>query len=116
MTFLKVPQFTFGLSACLDPRLSIRQHSLEVALDLDSITLDLFAITRMVEMLKARPPIKPLLSVEALHKSSAPGSTPRVGWASSMSVLTVCCTIFITLNYVLKYKLPRRPLCASAEV
>ncbi|KAK7695909.1 hypothetical protein QCA50_000548 [Cerrena zonata] len=91
LDFLKVPQFTFSLSACLDPRHGIQQHSLEVGLNLESIAIDLFVISRMVELLKTPPPVNPMVaaSLAALgRKSTTPGSTPRVGWASSMSVLT----------------------------
>lgn len=92
LSFLEVPQFTFSLSACLDPRHGIRQHSLEVGFDLQSITTDLFVISRVADLLKTPPPVNPMVaaSLAALgRKSSAPGNTPRVGWASSMSVLTV---------------------------
>lgn len=80
--------------------------------------MDLFVLTRIADLLKTPPPVNPMVaaSLAALRRDpSRSGSGPRVGWASSMSVLTVrriCLKLVGSFNHVYPYRL----LCDSVEV
>ncbi|CAL1700808.1 unnamed protein product [Somion occarium] len=83
MVFCKIPSLTLDMSARLDPHQGIHQHTLELALGLDTIMIDYFVLDRVLQVLKTNEMVNPGFAAPARVLGSP--RSPRVAWASSIS-------------------------------
>ncbi|KAI9001069.1 golgi-body localization protein domain-containing protein [Trametes punicea] len=88
--FLDVPEIRLSVSARLDPHRGIQARSIEAALDLGTVNIQLDVVQKLAKLVKERHPTESCdAAAPIMNGSSAPASAASPGaspaWASSLS-------------------------------